>query len=136
MYKRQPDRRPNAAARPNTFGMTETFGPYLGAPLDVDLPEEARGSCGRPFDGYEVERHDGVLCVRGPNVLRTILGRTREEVFDPDGWYVTGDLGDIDDGGWVWFRGRADDMFKVKGATVYPSAVSYTHLTLPTNREV
>jgi acyl-CoA synthetase (AMP-forming)/AMP-acid ligase II len=126
-----PDRRPQGDARPNTFGMTETFGPYLGAPLDVDLPDEARGSCGRAFDGYEVESHDGVLCVRGPNVLRTILGRTRQEVFDADGWYVTGDLGDIDAGGWVWFRGRADDMFKVKGATVYPSEVEAAVRSVP-----
>ena len=34
--------------------MTETFGPYCGARLDVDLPAGKHGSCGQPFDGVEV----------------------------------------------------------------------------------
>ena len=46
------DRRPGARA--NLFGMTETFGPYCGARLDVDLPPDKHGSCGRPFAGVEV----------------------------------------------------------------------------------
>ena len=115
--------------------MTETFGPYCGARLDLDLPTEARGSCGRPFDGVEVAISeadtgapvaagmDGEIRVRGQNVMRTICGRTRDEVFDRDARYRTGDLGALDADGWLWSRGRLDDMFKVKGATVYPAEV-------------
>jgi acyl-CoA synthetase (AMP-forming)/AMP-acid ligase II len=44
-------------------------------------------------------------------------------VFDADGFYATGDLGTLDAEGWLWYAGRRDDMFKVKGATVYPSEV-------------
>jgi acyl-CoA synthetase (AMP-forming)/AMP-acid ligase II len=130
-----PELRPTPGARPNLFGMTETCGAYSGARLDLDLPEPARGSCGRPFAGVEVRVVDpdtgtplgagetGEIAVRGRNVMRGICGRTRDEVFDADGFYRTGDLGRLDPGGYLWFEGRADDMFKVKGATVYPAEV-------------
>jgi acyl-coenzyme A synthetase/AMP-(fatty) acid ligase len=127
--------RPAPGARANIFGMTETFGPYCGAPLDVDLPPEKFGSCGKPFEGVEVRITDpdsgtqcapgtlGEIRVRGRNVMRAICGRTRDATFDRDGFYPTGDVGALDADGYLWYRGRADDMFKVKGATVYPSEV-------------
>jgi acyl-CoA synthetase (AMP-forming)/AMP-acid ligase II len=130
-----PPLRAQAGARANLFGMTETFGPYCGDRLDTDLPPAKFGSCGRPFEGTEVAVFDpesGYLCapgvdgeiaVRGPNVMRGICGRTRAETFDVDGYYHTGDLGNLDDDGYLWYRGRRDDMFKIKGATVYPSEV-------------
>jgi acyl-CoA synthetase (AMP-forming)/AMP-acid ligase II len=55
--------------------------------------------------------------------MRAICGRTRDTTFDADGFYPTGDLGALDADGYLWLHGRADDMFKVKGATVYPSEV-------------
>ena len=120
------EQRPRPGARPNLFGMTETFGPYCGARLDVDLPDDKRGSCGRPFDGVEVKvdapaGEIGEIAVRGRNVMRGICGR--DDVFDADGWYATGDLGVLDADGYLWFHGRLDDMFKVNGATVYPTEV-------------
>ncbi len=135
--------RPAPGARANLFGMTETFGPYCGAPLDQDLPVGKWGSCGRPFDGFEVRvtaPATGATCapgergevrVRGPNVLRAICGRARDETFDADGFYPTGDLGSLDDDGYLWYHGRLDDMFKVKGATVYPSEVEAALARLP-----
>jgi acyl-CoA synthetase (AMP-forming)/AMP-acid ligase II len=126
-----PERRPAPGARPNIFGMTETCGPWCGDRLDLDLPEAKRGSCGRPFDGFEVREVDGELQVRGPNVMAGICGRAHDGVFTPDGWYPTGDLGRIDEDGYVWFSGRADDMFKVKGATVYPSEVEAALRSVP-----
>jgi acyl-CoA synthetase (AMP-forming)/AMP-acid ligase II len=130
-----PEQRPAPGARANLFGMTETFGPYCGERLDRDLPEAARGSCGRPFDGVEVRIVDvatgavaadgetGEIRVRGRDVLRAICGRTRDAAFDVDGFYPTGDLGRLDADGYLWYHGRLDDMFKVKGATVYPTEV-------------
>ena len=41
-------------------------------------------------------------------------------MFTADGFYPTGDLGRLDADGYLWYDGRLDDMFKVKGATVYP----------------
>lgn len=130
-----PERRPVPGARANLFGMTETFGPYCGAPLDRDLPAGKFGSCGRPFEGVEVRISDpdtgaavatggdGEIWLRGPHLLRGIVGRDRADVFTPDGYFRTGDRGRLDDDGYLWFTGRLDDMFKVSGATVYPSEV-------------
>ena len=55
--------------------------------------------------------------------MRGICGRTRAEVFTDDGFYPTGDLGHLDADGYLFLSGRHDDMFKVRGATVYPSEV-------------
>ena len=129
------ERRPGPGARANLFGMTETFGPYCGARLDTDLPAEKHGSCGRPFEGVEVRivdpgtgedrppGEDGEIWLRGDHLMRGICGRLRSEVFNVDGSYRTGDLGHLDDDGYLWYSGRLDDMVKVKGATVYPSEV-------------
>jgi acyl-CoA synthetase (AMP-forming)/AMP-acid ligase II len=119
-----PERRPPPGARPNIFGMTETFGPYCSDPLDQNMPPDKWGSCGRPFPSMEVRVSDeGEIWLRGPNVMRGMCGRADAAVFTDDGWYRTGDLGRLDDDGYLWYLGRIDDMFKVKGATVYPSEV-------------
>ena len=136
-------RRPRPGDRANLFGMTETFGPYCGSRADTDLPEGKQGSCGRPFEGIEVRILDaesgqpvgpgdqGEIAVRGHNIMSGILGRLREQTFNPDGFYRTGDLGVLDDDGYLFFKGRADDMFKVSGATVYPSEVESALRTIP-----
>ncbi|SEH88318.1 Acyl-CoA synthetase (AMP-forming)/AMP-acid ligase II [Mycolicibacterium rutilum] len=122
-------------ARANLFGMTESFGPYCGYPADTDMPRSAWGSCGKPFEGMDVRIVDtdsgepvpagtiGMIQLRGPHVMRGICRRSREEVFTLDGFYPTGDLGHLDADGFMFYHGRADDMFKVSGATVYPSEV-------------
>ncbi|MFC7672385.1 class I adenylate-forming enzyme family protein [Mycolicibacterium sp. GCM10028919] len=133
--------RPGARAR--LFGMTESFGPYCGYRADTDMPESAWGSCGTPFDGMEVRIVDvengsatapgtiGEIQIRGPHTLRGVCGRSREDLFTTDGFYPTGDLGHLDDDGFLFYHGRSDDMFKVSGATVYPSEVESALRTLP-----
>ncbi len=129
------DLRAEPGARAKLFGMTEAFGPYCGYPADTDMPRSAWGSCGKPFAGTEVRIVDpdtgtplpageiGMIQIRGPNTLRGICRRSREELFTADGFYPTGDLGHLDDDGFMFYHGRSDDMFKVSGATVYPSEV-------------
>ena len=129
------DQRAEPGARAKLFGMTEAFGPYCGYPADTDMPRSAWGSCGKPFAGTEVRIVDpdtgepvptgtiGMIQIRGPNTLRGICRRSREDVFTPDGYYPTRDLGHLDDDGFMFYHGRSDDMFKVSGATVYPSEV-------------
>ena len=126
-----PAQRPRPGARANLFGMTESGGPYCGARLDRDLPHDKHGSCGRPFAGVEVRIVDGEIQLRGPNLMRGICGRIRSEVFTADDWYPTGDLGRLDDDGYLWYAGRRDDMFKVKGATVYPTEVESGLRSIP-----
>ena len=130
-----PDLRARPGARAKLFGMTEAFGPYCGFPADTDMPSSAWGSCGKPFDGMEIRIVDvddgspvdpgtiGEIQIRGPHTLRGICRRTREETFTTDDFYPTGDLGHLDDDGFMFYHGRSDDMFKVSGATVYPSEV-------------
>jgi acyl-CoA synthetase (AMP-forming)/AMP-acid ligase II len=130
-----PGQRAQPGARANLFGMTEAFGPYCGYPADTDMPPAAWGSCGKPFPGMQVRIVDpdngepvaagtvGMIQIRGPHTLRGICRRAREEVFTADGFYPTGDLGHLDAEGFLFYHGRSDDMFKVSGATVYPSEV-------------
>jgi acyl-CoA synthetase (AMP-forming)/AMP-acid ligase II len=127
--------RPAPGARASLLGMTETFGPYSGYRLDLDMPQAKHGSCGQPFEGVDVRITDprtglelpsgayGEIRLRGPNLMRGICGTGRAETFDADGFYPTGDLGALDSDGYLWLRGRLDDMFKVRGATVYPAEV-------------
>ncbi len=130
-----PELRSQPGARATLFGMTEAFGPYCGYAADTDVPRAAWGSCGKPFPGMEVRIVDsetgepitagavGMIQIRGPHTLRGICRRSREEIFTSDGFYPTGDLGHLDADGFLFYRGRSDDMFKVSGATVYPSEV-------------
>lgn len=122
-------------ARASLFGMTESFGPYCGYPADTDMPRSAWGSCGKPFPGMDVRIVDsatgapqpagtvGEIQIRGRHVMRGICRRSRSDVFTPDEYYPTGDRGYLDADGFLFYHGRGDDMFKVSGATVYPSEV-------------
>jgi acyl-CoA synthetase (AMP-forming)/AMP-acid ligase II len=130
-----PEQRAKPGARATLFGMTEAFGPYCGYPANTDMPQSAWGSCGKPFPGMEVRITDpdtgepvgsgtiGMIELRGPHTLRGICRRSREDLFTTDGFYPSGDLGRLDDDGFLFYHGRSDDMFKVSGATVYPTEV-------------
>ena len=136
------EQRAEPGARARLFGMTESFGPYCGYPADTDMPRSAWGSCGKPFEGMEVRIVDpdsgaplptgevGMIQIRGPHVMRGICRRGREDIFTADGYYPTGDLGHLDDDGFMFYHGRSDDMFKVSGATVYPSEVEQALRTI------
>src|SRR5690349_5532832 len=112
-----PEKRAAPGARAKLFGMTESFGPYCGYPADTDMPRSAWGSCGRPFDGMQVRIVDpdtgqtvptgtiGMIQLRGPHTLRGICRRSREEMFTADGYYSTGDLAHLDDGGFLFYHG-------------------------------
>ncbi|WIM89629.1 class I adenylate-forming enzyme family protein [Candidatus Mycobacterium wuenschmannii] len=129
------EQRARPGSRARLFGMTETFGPYCGYPADTDMPPAAWGSCGKPFPGMAVRIVDpdsghgvpagtvGMIQLRGPHTLRGICRRSREELFTDDGFYPTGDLGLLDNDGFLFYHGRSDDMFKVSGASVYPTEV-------------
>jgi acyl-CoA synthetase (AMP-forming)/AMP-acid ligase II len=129
------EQRAQPGARATLFGMTEAFGPYCGYPADTDMPRSAWGSCGKPFQGMEIRITDpesgqavtagtiGMIEIRGRHTLRGICRRGREDLFTADGFYPTGDLGRLDAEGFLFYHGRSDDMFKVSGATVYPTEV-------------
>lgn len=110
--------------RHNMLGMTETGSVVLVDGDDGDQPEHRRGSYGRPAPGFDTKvLESGELCVRGPYLMQGYYGRNREECFDADGWFHTGDLVRVDDDGYFYFLGRAGAMIKTAGANVTPGEV-------------
>jgi acyl-CoA synthetase (AMP-forming)/AMP-acid ligase II len=121
--------------RSNSLGMTETCGPHTIDRMDYDLPEELRGSFGCAPDGVEhkvVHPESGVtlgagefgeICVRGYNVMQGLHKLEREQVFDADGFYHSGDAGHFNVDGRLFFQARLGEMIKTAGANVTPREV-------------
>lgn len=121
--------------RHNMLGMTEAGGTLLLSEDESDQPEYRRGSFGRPAPGFEVDVVDpdtelpveagaaGELRIRGPHLMQRYHRRSREESFDADGWFATGDLVCMDVDGFVYFLGRRAAMIKTAGANVSPAEV-------------
>jgi acyl-CoA synthetase (AMP-forming)/AMP-acid ligase II len=117
------------------LGMTETGSVCLVSPDESELPERQRGSFGRPAPGFEARIVDpdtgkpcptgdtGELRLRGPFLMEGYYGRERWQVFEPDGWFATGDLFHVDEDGFFYFHGRRGDMIKTAGANVSPREV-------------
>ncbi len=115
------------------YGMTETnmntSNPYEG--------ERRAGTVGFPLPGVELKITDpetsetlpqgevGMIEVRGPNVFKGYWGmpeKTKAELRE-DGFFITGDLGLIDDKGYVQIVGRGKDLVISGGFNVYPKEV-------------
>ncbi len=96
------------------WGLSETTGAAT-----QNVPEAYRvGSVGRPIPGVEVKLgEDDELLVRGPIVFMGYLqedGSIKPEV-DADGWYATGDVGRIDDDGFVYITDRKKELIITSG---------------------
>jgi acyl-CoA synthetase (AMP-forming)/AMP-acid ligase II len=121
--------------RSNSLGMTETLGPHTIDRMDVDLPERLRGSFGHAVPGMEHRIVDpetgevlppgesGEICVRGYSLMLGLQKVAREETFDEEGWYHTGDAGYFDADGVLFFEARLGDLIKTGGANVSPREV-------------
>jgi long-chain acyl-CoA synthetase len=85
------------------------------------------GSVGTPLPGVEVKiGADGEVLARGPNVFKGYWENEEatRAVLEKDGWYHTGDLGEIDKDGFLWLRGRKKDMIVLAdGTNVYPEDI-------------
>ncbi len=96
------------------YALTETS---AGACI-VHPDEPAFGIVGRPLVGTEVKiADDGEILVRGPGVMRGYhnLPEATAEVLSEDGWFATGDVGEIDDAGRVRITDRKKDLIKTSG---------------------
>jgi acyl-CoA synthetase (AMP-forming)/AMP-acid ligase II len=129
--------------RSNSLGMTETCGPHTIDRMDVDLPERLRGSFGHSVPGVEHKIVDpetgqilppgspGEICVRGYPVMQGLHKVEREDAFDRDGFYHTGDGGYFDADGVLFFQGRLGDLIKTAGANVSPREVELSIEAFP-----
>jgi acyl-CoA synthetase (AMP-forming)/AMP-acid ligase II len=115
--------------RHNMLGMTEAGSVVLICGDESDQPESRRGSFGKPAPGFQAMIVDpdsagvGELCVRGPYLMQGYHKRSREECFDADGWFHTGDLVRSDADGFFYFVGRRSAMIKTSGANVSATEV-------------
>jgi acyl-CoA synthetase (AMP-forming)/AMP-acid ligase II len=129
------------------YGMTETAGW-----VTCSTPEESRlGSCGRARDDVDVSVVDARDNVLPPGEVGEIVVRPTQPyvLFDQyhnnaevtvartrNLWFHTGDLGSIDEDGYLYFRGRSDDQIRRAGENIDPIAVATALAKLDSVREV
>ncbi|MDJ0360340.1 FadD3 family acyl-CoA ligase [Rhodococcus sp. H29-C3] len=99
-----------------------------------DDPVTVSTSSGRATAGFEIRigEHDEIL-LRGPNVMLGYLDdpEATAKTIDPDGWLHTGDVGVLDDRGYLDITDRLKDMYISGGFNVYPAEIEAMLLRLP-----
>ena len=117
------------------YGMSETI-MLTSNPYRKEDGERRGGTVGFPLpgvglrvrgdDGQDLPRGEiGGIQVKGPNVFKgywQMPEKTREE-FTDDGWFKTGDVGKIDERGYVTIVGRSKDLIISGGYNVYPAEI-------------
>jgi long-chain acyl-CoA synthetase len=115
------------------YGLTETSPAVTINPLDL---QQYNGSIGLPVPSTDMELRDddghavplgkpGEICVKGPQVMAGYWHRPDEtaKVIDGHGWLATGDIGVMDERGFVRIVDRKKDMILVSGFNVYPNEI-------------
>jgi malonyl-CoA/methylmalonyl-CoA synthetase len=117
------------------YGMSETI-MLTSNPYDPTLGERRGGTVGFPLPGVSLRVQDdagqslpvgeiGGIQVKGPNVFKgywRMPEKTKEE-FTDDGYFKTGDVGKIDERGYVTIVGRSKDLIISGGYNVYPAEI-------------
>jgi fatty-acyl-CoA synthase len=125
------------------YGQTESVGIAQTAPGDP--PDVKARTIGRPNPGREVKIADaetsepvavgvvGEICQRSSQQMTHYLDMPEASAaaIDSDGWLHTGDLGSMDDAGYITFRGRARDVIIRGGENVYPEQVENAYSDAP-----
>ncbi|MEJ7809859.1 MAG: AMP-binding protein [Gemmatimonadaceae bacterium] len=118
------------------YGLTET-GPIVTVTRFSDPEEKRSSTVGRPLPGVEVKAVDfvtgalhgpeavGELAVRGGNVMQGYSRMPAETArsFSPEGFFLTGDLGIIDEEGYIKIVGRSKETITRGGYQIYPREV-------------
>jgi len=123
------------------YGLTETAPSATANPLNST---EYTGAIGVPMSSTEVELRDdndrsvplgqpGEICIRGPQVMKGYWQRPDEtaKVLGRDGFLHTGDIGIMDDKGFIRIVDRKKDMILVSGFNVYPNEIEQVVATHP-----
>ena len=134
------------------FGLGEVTGNITVLPPALHEPEDGPGvkvgTCGYERTGMQVSIQDqqgrevepgetGEICVCGPAVFAGYYDNpeANAKAFR-DGWFRTGDLGHLDEEGYLFITGRASDMYISGGSNVYPREIEEKILTHPAIAEV
>lgn len=117
------------------YGLSETSPIVIANPIHG---EKKLGSIGMPLPKTEVKfmdidfpdkevaiKMEGEICLRGPQVMKEYFGRADEtaKVFDKDGYFHTGDVGVMDEDGYVFITDRIKDMIIVNGFKAFPKKI-------------
>ena len=115
------------------YGLTETSPAAIINPINF---EEFTGSIGLPISSTEVMICDddgtqlpigdlGEICIKGPQVMKGYWEKPDEtkKVLSSDGWLKTGDMGRMDQDGFIFIEDRKKDMILVSGFNVYPNEI-------------
>ena len=115
------------------YGLSETSPAATINPLDL---KEYNGTIGLPIPSTEIVLRDdagvdvalgepGEICIRGPQVMRGYWNRPDEtaKVMTRDGYFATGDVGVMDERGYIRIVDRKKDMILVSGFNVYPNEI-------------
>ncbi len=115
------------------WGLTEAspagcVNPLVGVGFTgaIGLPLPSTEISIRDDDGKELANNEvGEICLRGPQVMRGYWKRPEEtaKVMLPEGWLRTGDIGRMDDRGYVFIEDRKKDIIIVSGFKVFPNEV-------------
>jgi acyl-CoA synthetase len=126
------------------YGMTETCSHQYTRPDDP--PERIIETSGRACDGYELRiwRQDNPDIEAAPGEIGEIGGRgaslmlgyfddqaATEAAFNATGWFITGDLGQVDDAGYLRVTGRKKDVIIRGGHNIYPAPIEALALRHP-----
>jgi fatty-acyl-CoA synthase len=111
------------------YGATET------GPVSIVLrPEEAMlhaGMAGRPALGVQMRLGaQGEIELKAPNLMRC-YHHSADTGLDADGWFATGDLARLHDGGWVEVVGRSKELIISGGENIHPTEIEHLALALP-----
>ena len=135
------------------FGLGEVTGCITVLPRHMHSADDANpnaniGSCGRPRTGMQLAilKDDlspaargeiGEICCRGPAVFSGYYGNAEAtQKALRGGWFHTGDLGYVDERGFLFISGRQSDMYISGGSNVYPKEVEEVILNHPDVAEV
>jgi long-chain acyl-CoA synthetase len=123
------------------YGLTETSPAACINPL---TNTEFNGSIGVPISSTEVSIRDdegedlgigavGEICIRGPQVMAGYWNRPDEtaKVMLEGGWFRSGDMGRMDEQGYIYIEDRKKDMILVSGFNVYPNEIEGVVVTHP-----
>ncbi len=127
------------------YGLTET------SPVaTLNTPDRPRpGSVGRPIEGVELKiisddektlpvGSEGEVCIRGHNIMKGYhqLPDATRESFTRDGWFKSGDIGVLDEEGYLYLRDRKKDMIIIKGLKVFSAQLEGIIASHPAVEEV